>query len=386
MNNSVGVCLVFNAIQNTSRLFKMTSFLVSSKRVVRLNIIGLWDNSLLTEEDFDKDRKIIRVKNLRQKINSAWIDNHTYIRKILIIIGFFPLYYSVIKKTLECKPNIIYCHDVLWLPVAVLCKWILKCRIIYTPHELETEETGNSKIAKIILRCMEKYCIKRVYYTITVGQSISDWYKKTYKIKNVSVIRNIPECTYTLHSDNILRKLFNIHENDIVFIYQGLLDASRGVLEILDIFKNVSSKKHIVFMGYGGEYLKIKETSNNYINIHYLPAVPPSEIINYTSGADIGIFFIIKSNISLSYKYSLPNKYYEYIKADTPILVSSNLEAMSSEIRSLDIGWSLNSKKENFVTFIDSIKKDEITTKTKNLQKVKHQFDWNKEVQILKSI
>jgi glycosyltransferase involved in cell wall biosynthesis len=74
-------------------------------------------------------------------------------------------------------------------------------------------------------------------------------------------------------------------------------------------------------------------------NIHYQPAVPADDIVSHTAGADIGVF--ITRSEALSYRYSLPNKFFEYAHAGLPILVSANLSYLSELVASNSLGWSV---------------------------------------------
>ena len=85
----------------------------------------------------------------------------------------------------------------------------------------------------------------------------------------------------------------------------------RGIENLIDnIKKNVVEDYNFVFMGYGPLEELLKKTSKEIKNIIYVPPVDPSELPIYTSSANFGIALI--EDKCLSYRYCLPNKFFEY--------------------------------------------------------------------------
>lgn len=73
-------------------------------------------------------------------------------------------------------------------------------------------------------------------------------------------------------------------------------------------------------MGYGALQDEIINITKVYKNIFFQPAVPHN-IPDYTSSADVGISSLVDLSSCLSYYYSLPNKIFEYLMAELPIIV-----------------------------------------------------------------
>jgi glycosyltransferase involved in cell wall biosynthesis len=83
----------------------------------------------------------------------------------------------------------------------------------------------------------------------------------------------------------------------------------------------------LVFLGHAADtpqarsiHREIKNAARTLINVHYLPSVSPELLSEYTSSADIGISLI--EDVCLSYRYCLPNKFFEFAMAGLPIVVS----------------------------------------------------------------
>jgi glycosyltransferase involved in cell wall biosynthesis len=106
-------------------------------------------------------------------------------------------------------------------------------------------------------------------------------------------------------------------------------------------------------------------------------------LYRYTSSADIGLS--LDKDTNLNYKFSLPNKLFDYIHAGIPVLVS-NLPEVRRIVNQYDIGRIVESHDPRVIA--DAIRKmlDEMqdgTTWTLGLEKAAGELNWNIERKIL---
>ena len=180
---------------------------------------------------------------------------------------------------------------------------------------------------------------------VVVSQPIAQWYRNFYGLSNVYVLRNLPEKSSVKQRDlpgGDFRSRFNIPEGAVVFIYQGLMAPERGTGALLKIFTELNPEiSHLVLMGYGDQSHQdeINDYVKRYPNIHFQPAVSADWITSYAAGADFGIS--INNDISVSYRYSLSNKFFEYIHSGLGIIVSDNMEHQCDIIKSFDLGYCI---------------------------------------------
>jgi glycosyltransferase involved in cell wall biosynthesis len=266
------------------------------------------------------------------------------------------------------------------LPIGALIKWIRGTALIYDPHELETERINLRGTSQKVSRFIERKLIYAADQTIVVSKSIQRWYKETYNLKNVFLLRNIPVYTKPDDQKSTLKEQLQISVDEILFIYQGLLMNGRSIGLYLEVFKRLDPVYHIVFMGYGPLEAEVQAAAGEHSNIHYQPAVSPEKIISYSSGCDIGLH--VPENICLSYYYSLPNKFFEYIVADLPLIVS-NFPDMSEIVGKYDIGWTVDVSEDALLDCIKSLDRNSIARKKKNLSACKASFTWQSEEKVL---
>jgi hypothetical protein len=379
--NKRAISLIANSVQNTSRLFRISKFLTEKGRIGQLTVFGFWEEGLSLKEDFTQKVEIIRIKSFKQRLPITKI---TIISKILTAFSILPFFTDIFFSCLKKKPEIVYCHDVIMLPIALIIKMFNGAEIIYMPHELETEETGSSNFMNFFLKIIEKLGMKYVKHTTVVSPGIKYWYQNQYKTDKVSLIRNIPDFNNQKQTlKKKLREKLDLSSSDIIIIYQGLIENSRGVIEVASIFSKLNDiNKHLVFMGYGPAKESIVDFSSKFKNIHYLPAVEPIDIFNYTSDADLGLLFI-SNEISKSYMYSLPNKYFEYIKSEIPILISENLISIKEDMIINRTGWCIDSSLESLFEFLENLNSNDILEAKRNVLLANDNYNWDKEVSIL---
>jgi len=160
--------------------------------------------------------------------------------------------------------------------------------------------------------------------------------EKIYNITNTLVLRNLP--SYKKPANIVdYRKLFDLPKNRKIILYQGVLLEGRGLSLTLKALVQLPDTDFVILGG--GVYRRKYEEEAKKLNVqdrtHFLGAIKHEDLINYTAGADIGLALI--ENISLSYYYALPNKLFEYIIAEVPVLVTE-LPQMEEIVKEYNVG------------------------------------------------
>lgn len=272
---------------------------------------------------------------------------------------------------------LVQCHSLMCLPICVLFKILKGSKLVYDCHELETERASGSASLRKVEKIVEAILIRFVDYTIVVSDSIERWYRDRYRLRNIRVIINVPYRSAARPvQSNILRDHFNIPFGDTIFIYQGLLSGARGIEILLRVFSALPFQKHIVFMGYGELKEEIQDHERRFPNIHFLPAVPPDRVTDYTAGADIGISLI--EDVCLSYYYCLPNKVFEYILAGLPVIVS-DFPDMAAVIDEYQCGWKTPVNEVGVADLINHLTPAAILEKRERALASYEKFSWEDE-------
>lgn len=219
------------------------------------------------------------------------------------------------------RPNCVNCHSLPVLPIGVVIKLLTGAKLVYDAHELETETAGLAGGRKAVSKLVERVFIHVPDLIVVVGPGIERWYRERYSVASIIVLLNVPHYVEASAS-TVLRRQLAIPDDFRILLYQGGLSVGRGIEELIDAAEVLGASKYaVVFMGYGPLEGKVREASTRLKTVYYQSAVPPSELLRYTSSADVGIVSVQDS--CLSYRLSLPNKLFEYIMGGLPVIVSS---------------------------------------------------------------
>jgi glycosyltransferase involved in cell wall biosynthesis len=366
--NLVNLHIYPSPFKYETRILKETKSIIKLNLVSQVLILSTGEHGLSREEWVEDRIKVRRINTLSQSLFPG-----SKAGKGLLYVEF---YLRALVFGLSNKIHIINCHSLMVLPLSVILKLIKGAKLIYDPHELETERLGLKGSAQKVSKWIERKLIGYCDALIVVSDSIKKWYENTYQLQDVvSVVRNIPNYA-ELEPQDVLRKNFEIPTDHLVFIYQGLLNEGRSIDLYLNTFVRLPEHYHLLIMGYGGLVRRVEKYAKQYKNIHFQPAVKPDEILKYTSSADIGLSLI--ENCCLSYYFCLPNKFFEYLMAGLPVIVS-DFPDMATLIRSYEAGWAVGVNEKDLFDLVRSIDQTQITAKRLNIKRMKKQFTWEKE-------
>lgn len=215
-------------------------------------------------------------------------------------------------KLLFVKKDILLANDLDTLLPNYLVSKLFNKKNVYDSHELFSQLPSlEGNYSKIIWTNLEKWLAPKQKYFITVSDSISKWYQDKYLV-NPIVIKNLP--TYK----NIE---FQESENKYL-IYQGALNKGRGLLVLIEAMKFIENIT-LKIAGDGPfktEIVKKIEDLNLHNKVELLGNINPDELLFITQKATAGIS--LEEDCGLSYRYSLPNKLFDYIQAKTPVIAS----------------------------------------------------------------
>lgn len=337
--------IFLSSIESETRLYKEAAYTLSKGICSRVAVLGLWRDGLARDEVTEYGLEIHRLPTMVRKYRDRpLVRQFGLLRKLLALISLFQYIVSSIMMSMRLRPDYVSCHNASMLPVAWAASRLSSATLEYLPHELETQRSGLSGSKKKIETWIERRFIHKARNVVVVCDPIKEWYENAYELTNVHVVRNVPEkkaLRVRPIPEGGFRERFGIPDSARVFIYQGLFSAGRGIEVLIEAFKRMDpAKSHVVFMGYGvdASQASIDAASATCANIHFQPAVAREWIISYSQSADIGL--CISENAALSYRYALPNKFFEYAHAGVPILVSENFEYQADLLAKGGFGWA----------------------------------------------
>jgi len=219
------------------------------------------------------------------------------------------------------KVDLLVSNDLDTLLPNYLVSKIKGIPVVYDSHEYFTEvpELVNRKRVQNIWKRIEKWIFPKLKDVITVNDSIAELYEKDYGIKP-RVVRNIPSSKNITISKT--REDLGLPIDKFILILQGSgINVDRGTEEMVEAMQFINA---VLLIAGGGDIIDILKSKVDKLSLNdkviFKVKQPYKDLMQYTENADIGLTLDKDSN--LNYKFSLPNKLFDYILAGIPVIAS----------------------------------------------------------------
>ena len=292
----------------------------------------------------------------------------------------FYLWFNVLLffKLLFKKIDIFYAVDSDTL-AAMLCLSMLKSKpLVYDAHEYfaEVPELQGKSIKKWIWHRLTLAGVKRSKLCITVSDSLAKALELRY-YKPFSVIRNVP----FYHQEP---KVVPFHSPTI--IYQGALNKGRELELLIEAMKELPQFK-LLLVGEGDLSATLRELAQKLklTNVEFKGILSPNELKTISAKCFVG--YNLLDAQSLSYYYSLSNKYFDYVQAGIPS-ISSHLPEYEFLNTEYGCGICIMNTKEALVETLLKCYSDEFyyNKLKENALFAAEKLNWNQESVRLKEL
>ena len=220
------------------------------------------------------------------------------------------------------KYDLLVSNDLDTLLPNFLVAKLKRLPLVYDSHEYFTgmPEIQNRPFVKWVWKSIEKKIFPGLKHVMTVSEPIASLYEKMYLVHPL-VVRNVSK-----KADHIIpftREETGVDSNDLLIIIQGAgINIDKGAEELIDAV-DISDGVALLVVGSGDVVPQLKnrvKELNKGHKVKFIPAVPWETLMKYTKSADIGM--CIEKDTNLNYRYSLPNKLFDYIAAGIPVIAS----------------------------------------------------------------
>lgn len=290
------------------------------------------------------------------------------------------------------KCDILVSNDLDTLLPNYLISKIRRKKLVYDSHEYfcGVPELIHRPFVQNCWRRIEKLCVPHLSDMITVNQSIADLYDKEYpqRKNKVRVVRNIPTSEKPLITET--RHSLGLSEEKKLLILQGSgINVDRGSEELVAAMEMVDDNALLLIIGKGDAVPALKRQVNEKNlsqKVLFIDRVSPDKLFNYTYHADIG--FSLDKDTNINYRFSLPNKIFDYMKAETPVIVS-NLPEIAKVVKETEIGLIIaDHRPKTIADNINMLLRDEmLLMKFKSNTKIAAKnYTWENEEKVLNDI
>lgn len=233
------------------------------------------------------------------------------------------------------KTDLIVANDLDTLSACYLASKLKRIPIIYDSHEFytETPELIHRPFTRNVWLTIEKIIFPKLKVIITVNRSIANEYKLRYA-KDLYVIKNLPK---RLVKTSLPHPAERPIDKKVVLLQGAGINIDRGAEELVLAMQYLPNAV-LWIIGSGDVFDILKEMIKNHHleeRVIIFGRLPYDQLTSYTMAADLGIS--IDKDTNPNYRFSLPNKLFDYIRCQTPVLVS-RLPEIAQVVEQYNIG------------------------------------------------
>jgi glycosyltransferase involved in cell wall biosynthesis len=302
-----------------------------------------------------------------------------------------PLFYAELNlrlflKLLVSSCDAIHANDLDTLLPAFIVSRIRNKQLVYDTHEYFTEVPELVKRPKVqaIWKRIESNIFPRLSKIVTVNESIASLYEQAYG-KKLEVMRNIPRA---IQIQKKSRKELDLPESSFILILQGNgINIDRGGEEAVMMMHHLENAL-LLIAGSGDVIPELKKYVIEHQlenKVRFLNRMPYAELMTYTACSDLGL--TLDKNTNINYRFSLPNKVFDYMHAGIPILASDLIE-VKRIIEENNIGIiAKDHQPEYLASLVNQLIQDK-TTQTifkENCKKAAKYLIWDNEVKAIRN-
>lgn len=258
---------------------------------------------------------------------------------------FFYLFYNCLLffKLLFRPANVYYAVDADTLVAFTLLSKLKGVPLVYDAHEYfsEVPELSGKTFKKAIWDKVVRMGSRQAKLNITVGPALANALSERYKVPFISV-RNLPYAQTIKQVESPKQR---------IILYQGALNKGRMLETLISVMTELPNYNCWI-IGEGDLSTTLRTQAKGINNIEFKGIISPAELKTITPLAYVG-FNLLEAEESLSYYYSLSNKYFDYIQANVPSISSALPEYLALNDQ-YACGVCIPNTKQAFIALLQS--------------------------------
>lgn len=290
-------------------IFTVTNDLNTDQRMQRIcNTLQLAGFDVLLVGRRRRSSVELTKQSFLQKRLNCWFEKGIFFYAEFNLRLFFFLLFS--------RVDIIGSIDADTLLPGTLVSEIRSKKLVFDAHEYFTEvpELVNRRAVKKCWQLILNFCVPKSAACYTVGPALAELFSAQYHIP-FDVIYNMP----------VQREHKPQYKANNVVLYQGDLNIGRGLEETIEAVVQTNAELWIAGNGAVKQQLADlvhkKQLSHR---VHFLGSLLPEKLSLVTQQAMLGINLL--DEVSLSYQYSIANKFFDYVQCSVPVLCADFIE------------------------------------------------------------
>jgi glycosyltransferase involved in cell wall biosynthesis len=242
-----------------------------------------------------------------------------------------------------------------------------------------------------LLAWLERRWARRMDRVITVNRPYARLLAERFGIDEPAIVLNCPDAwAPPVPPPDHIRNALGLDRGTAIVLYQGQFISERGIEQAMDAILDVPGAV-LVLLGYGEweERLRAQAAVAPYAGrVFLLPAVAPSELVGWTSSADVSVMPIQPT--TLNHRYTTPQKLFESIAAGVPV-VASDLPGMADVVNEVGAGVLCDPTSPASIAaairrLLDADPAERAAMRARILAAAHDRYNWDAQVGVLRAV
>ncbi|MBY8918834.1 glycosyltransferase [Nitratireductor sp. L1-7-SE] len=333
------VSMVYNRVAGDSRVIKTAQAALNAG--YSATIVGVTSATSVERAEIE-GVPVVLVPNPSGSLGKLGLWGHEQHDDLRLLMGFYVR--RAIPEILDLNPDIIHSHDMIGLKIGAAAKHALLASghdipWVHDLHEFVAGLEGNARSVTYKPICLgweREYLILPDKLT-TVSDLLASKLVRRYCLKEApQVTYNVPVAGAFSSTGRDVRSALDLPSGTPLAVFVGGATPLRGCDTIVDACAQVEGL-HLVFVSQGKYVEEMKSRAQRMGmsgRFHTHPYVPSDQVSSFIRSADLGIHGLVHYGNA---QVALPNKMFEYLHADLP-MVLSDVESMKAFIDEYGVG------------------------------------------------
>ena len=277
------------------------------------------------------------------------------------------------------------------IPVALELGRATGAKVVYDARDIYLEAANLARLprpARALLARVERRWARRADRVLTVNRPYAEVMAARFGVPLPAIVMN---CSYRwVPPDPPARRFHDrlgLDPATRVVLYQGGFSRERGIEQLLEAIGSVPGAV-LVLLGYGPLQAELEARAADPATggrVHVLPAVPPTELLDWVAAADVVAMPIQPS--TLNHRLTTPNKLFEALAAGVPV-VASDLPGMAGIVRDTGCGLLVDPTDPATIAaalrrILDAPEADRRAWRERALAAAHATYNWERQVEVL---
>jgi glycosyltransferase involved in cell wall biosynthesis len=248
---------------------------------------------------------------------------------------------AVATRALAPAADLYHGMAYMGIPIALDLARRHRGRVVYDARDIYLNAANLARMRgpmRSLIGRAERRWARRADRVITVNRPYAEIMARRWDVPLPAIVMN---CSYrTVVPDPRPRRFheaLGLDPATRIVLYQGGLSPHRGIEQLIEAIRAVPGAV-LVLLGYGSLQAEFEARAVEPALarlVHLLPAVPPTELLDWVASADVVAMPIQPT--TLNHRYTTPNKLFEAIAVGVPV-VASDLPGMAPTVREAGAG------------------------------------------------